>query len=83
MLKITREQMSGKEVVLKLEGRLVGPWVEHLQDICEPILQAGLKLTLDLEHVSFADRGGVRLLARLRSRVQMARCSRVVKEQLR
>jgi anti-anti-sigma regulatory factor len=85
MLKITREQLEDRMAVLHLEGRLVGPWVDYLRDICENILRARLNLTVDLQHVSFADRSGVRLLLRLQQQpnAKLSHCPSLIEQQMR
>ena len=63
MLKITVEKNS-EAIVLKLEGRLTGPWVEELDRLWEltaPVLNER-KLSLDLREITFADAGGIRVL---------------------
>ena len=63
MLRITVEQNS-EAIVLKLEGRLTGPWVEERDRVWEqtaPTLHAR-KLSLDLRQTTFADAGGIRIL---------------------
>jgi anti-anti-sigma regulatory factor len=51
-------------MVVKLEGRLTGPWVEELDRVWEETAP-GLKertLSLDLRQTTFADAGGIRVL---------------------
>ena len=63
MLRITVKENS-EAVVLKLEGRLTGPWVEELGHLWEQTAP-GLnerKLSLDLRETTFADAGGIRVL---------------------
>jgi anti-anti-sigma regulatory factor len=85
MLRITREQLEDRMAVLHIEGRLVGPWVEYLREISENILLARLKLTVDLQNVSFADRAGVRLLVRLERQpsTTLCHCSPLIEQQMR
>jgi ABC-type transporter Mla MlaB component len=71
-------------VTLKLEGRLIGPWVDELRAACEAHLQTSGRLRLDFAGVSYADREGVSLLVRLRGRgVEMANCSTFLAEELK
>jgi len=51
-------------MVLKLEGRLAGPWVAELDRLWEQTSPArgGKKLALDLRETTFADAGGIRTL---------------------
>lgn len=75
---------SAESAVLRLHGRLVGPWVATLAAACEAVLTPARRLTLDLADVAFVDREGVALLQRLRRRaVTLSNCSAFVCEQLR
>lgn len=51
-------------MVLKLEGRLAGPWVAELDRLWEQTSPArgARKLALDLRETTFADAGGIRSL---------------------
>lgn len=68
MLKISQAGKINRSVTLKLEGRVVGPWVDELKQVCEPLVKSGCSLSLDLAEVTFADEGGVALLVNLRAR---------------
>jgi ABC-type transporter Mla MlaB component len=84
MLKISQAGKASRAVILKLEGQVVGPWVEELRQVCDTLLTKGRKLKLDLADVSFADTSGVLALARFKSRgVSLTNCSPFVKEQLK
>ena len=66
MLRISvREESDAENVVLVLEGRVIGPWVEELRATCAPHLKDRRSLILDLAGVSFADAEGIELLAGL------------------
>lgn len=67
MLKTEAEHIGGG-VTLRLAGRIIGPWVNELRQICEPLVSDGSQLALDLIEVSYADEDGALLLARLRKR---------------
>ncbi len=84
MLKISQAGTANHCVTLKLEGRVVGPWVGELRQICEQLLSEGRALKLDLADVSFADASGVVALSRLKSRgATITNCSPFVEEQLK
>jgi anti-anti-sigma regulatory factor len=84
MLKIVSGPTANGRAILKLEGRVIGPWVEEVRRSCDEVLAAGASLTLDCSEVSFVDREGVELFRRLRSRqVELSNCSRFVAEQLK
>jgi hypothetical protein len=75
MLRITRLAGPEPAPTLKLEGKLVGPWVGALREACVP----GEGLRLDLAAVTFADAAGVELLRELLARgVTLAACSGLV-----
>ena len=84
-MKITVVESSSKEVRLRVEGRLTGRWVEELRRTCDlQALSDGIRLTLDLADVSFADAAGVELLKELRIRlVTLLSPSSLVAEQLK
>ena len=84
MLRIEPNKETVETETLRLEGRVIGPWVDELRRSCEGILSAGSGLTLDLSEVSFIDRDGVELFRKLRNRrVAIVNCSRFVAEQLK
>ena len=66
MLKITTHK-EARSTTLKLEGRLVGPWVQEL-DRCwhELTAVADGQVLVDLTSVTFVDSQGKELLARMR-----------------
>jgi anti-anti-sigma regulatory factor len=68
-----------------VEGRLTGRLVEELRRTCDlHALADGIRLTLDLADVSFADAAGIELLKELRIRsVTLLSPSSVVAEQLK
>jgi hypothetical protein len=79
MLRITRVDGAGPVEALKLEGKLVGPWVDALREECEP----GRALCLDLSAVAFVDAEGVTLLRELLAQgATLAPCSALVAELL-
>jgi anti-anti-sigma regulatory factor len=83
MLKIVPIESASDGVVLRLEGQIVGPWVDELQRTCEQLLAAG-SIVLDLSHVSFVERRGAELLRSLGRRgVPLLYCSPFVAEQLK
>jgi anti-anti-sigma regulatory factor len=66
-MKITVVESSRNGVRLRVEGRLTGRWVEELRRTCDlHALSDGIRLTLDLADVSFADAAGIELLKELR-----------------
>ena len=65
MLRIT-SFTEDSQPCLRLEGRLVGPWVAELSAAVET--HGGPPPRLDLVHVQFVDAAGLDLLADLRRR---------------
>ncbi|HZP37586.1 MAG TPA: hypothetical protein VFE48_13970 [Methylomirabilota bacterium] len=83
MLKIEIAQRQRERVTVRLEGSLVGPWVDEVRRACEPFIGAGADLTVDFTRVSFVDRDGVALCRELRrGRASLRNCSPFVKEQI-
>jgi len=84
MLKISQANTAGRSVTLKLEGRVVGPWVDELRHICETLLIKRRALELDLAGVLYADASGVAALSSLKLRgVAVTNCSPFMEEQLK
>src|ERR1700726_2768948 len=85
MLKITVVESSREAVRLRVEGRGTDRWVEELRRTCDlHALSDGIRLTLDLADVSFADAAGIELLQQLRIRcVVLLNPSSFVAEQLK
>ena len=84
MLRITSTESGKRHIILRLEGRVAGPWVTELWQVCEQVLGGGQGLQLNLAEVSFLDPAGVALLAKVRaSGVELADCSPFIMEQLK
>ena len=84
MLRITATNNGHQYVLLRLEGRVAGPWVAELWKSCEKVLGDGKALVLNLADVSFLDSAGVKLLATIHARgAELADCSPFVEQQLR
>lgn len=80
MLKIELVQTAKDgSATLRLEGQVVGPWVEEVKRSCESVFSKGGRLTLDLSDVFFVDRDGVELFRSLQGRqVELLNCSPLV-----
>jgi ABC-type transporter Mla MlaB component len=79
VLKITT--MPGK--MFMLEGKLVGPWVDVLRNVCAAPLERLELRYLDLAEVAFVDAAGATLLQELIGHgVAITRCSAFVAELL-
>ncbi len=84
MLRISIASPAEDAATLRLEGHLAGAWVGELRSMCDRLLTAGQRVTLDLNGVSLIDRPGIDLLASLSRRsVLLAHCSPFQEEQLR
>ena len=84
MLKISQLEPVNHAVVLRLEGRVVRPWVAELQKSCEEALTAGRPLKLHLGDLEFMDAQGVALLLSLQTRsVVLVECPPFAAEQLK
>jgi ABC-type transporter Mla MlaB component len=84
MLKISEGKSGKQTVTFRLEGRVVGPWVVELRQMCEPLVNEGRKLALDLTEVSFADEQGLTLLSSLKARgIKLLNPAPFVEEQLK
>ena len=84
MLRISQVEPVNHAVTLRLEGRVVGPWVTELQKSCEEVLAEGRPLKLHLGDLEFMDAQGVALLSSLRSRgVSLLECPPFAAEQLK
>jgi len=83
VLKIVTIGPESNGAVLRLEGQIIGPWIDELQRTCERLLGTSA-LALDLSHVLFVERRGVELLRSLGTRgVPLLHCSPFVAEQLK
>ncbi len=84
MLRILEEKTTDDSTILRLDGRIVGQWVEVLRESCEQVFQSNGQVTLDLTGVSFADHDGVRLLRQLDQRqIRLINCSQFLQEQMK
>jgi hypothetical protein len=64
MLRITRIDLDTNDSIrtLKLEGKLLGPWVDELRRACQEPRTPPSCLRLDLAAVTFIDAIGVKML---------------------
>lgn len=84
MLKITQAVLASQEITLRLDGRVTGQWVQLLRNTAESLLEAGLRLNIDLTNVSYIDCEGIALLKSLIERgVRHVNAPLFVVEQIR
>ena len=83
MLRITHTRGPNSISTLRLEGKLLGPWVTELARSCNELACSPNRLRLDLSAVTFVDGPGVALLRDLLARgARLAACSGLVVELL-
>lgn len=83
MLRIDRIE-TDDATLLRLEGRVIGAWVDEVRRSCRDALRRGGPVTVDLGAVSFVDADGVLLLRELAGRrVALANTSPFIDAQLR
>ena len=83
MLKITEIARNDSGRTFKLEGKLLGPWVDELRNICMQPLDRLEQVGLDLAAVTFVDVAGTELLRELnRQGIIITQCSAFVAELL-
>jgi len=84
MLRISIGEATTDANTLRLEGRVIGPWVGELSRLCRSLLNQSRNITLDLAGVSFVDGDGLALFRDLRVRsVVLKNCSPLLAEQLK
>lgn len=82
MLRITATQSSESAALLKLEGKLLEPWIGELCESCRR--QGDRATTLDLAGVSYIDPSAAIALRDMRRRgVKLTGCSPLVVELLK
>jgi ABC-type transporter Mla MlaB component len=83
MLRITHTNGQDSNLTLRLEGKLLGPWVTELARSCDDLSCSPERLRLDLSAVTFVDGPGVALLRDLLGRgAALVACSGLVAELL-
>ncbi len=83
MLMITRSEVSDRTQTLKIEGKLVGPWIGELESACCTWDFVPERVLLDLARLTFVDAEGARLLkALIRDGARVIACSGFVAEML-
>jgi hypothetical protein len=84
MLRVTRIAHMNRTQAIKLEGKLLGPWVDEVSKACAAGADPSCRINLDLSALIFVDAAGERLLRELIARgIQVVACSSYVAELLR
>ena len=83
MLKITMIESTEGAVKIRVDGQIKGEGVKLLQRTCKAELENGLRLSVDLQNVTFVDRDGVTVLRTLKQyNVQFLNAPLFVSEQI-
>ena len=73
-----------RDSILKLEGRIVGPWVDELRRAyMERTADSRCPLTIDLRDVTFIDPAGIAFFDEIYLSVTLINCSLFALEQLK
>jgi ABC-type transporter Mla MlaB component len=84
VLRISVTNESEKDIQLRVEGSLVGAWVDELRLQTEAAFSQAKTLSLDLERLWFVDSHGAKLLRDLaRQNVAQLNCSAFIDQQLK
>lgn len=62
MLRITKIQESGRDVLLKLEGKVADQWAALLDEECRSYLRKKKAVYLDCSNVDYIDEQGVEVI---------------------
>ena len=82
-MKITKITEDDTCVTLKLEGRIVGQWVNELNKECKKYMGKRSRLNLDLSGATFVDDQGIKMLrAVVGDQVKLIRSSLLLSELL-
>ena len=83
MLKITETARNDSSRTFKIEGKLLGPWVDELRNVCTQPFDRLELVGLDLAAVTFVNVAGAELLRELiRKGIIITQCSAFVAELL-
>jgi hypothetical protein len=84
VLRLSRTPVTHGTQIIKLEGKLVGPWVDEVRKACAAGADPSCLTELDLSALVFVDVAGERLLRDLIARgIEVVACSGYVAELLR
>jgi ABC-type transporter Mla MlaB component len=84
MLRITTLNADGSPAIVKLEGKLLEPWISELQEACRAARKQDVSMTLDLAGLSYIDTPGtIALRDLIRRGVSVTGCTPLVSELLK
>jgi hypothetical protein len=81
MLRLHTEPDPNGGMVVRLEGSLVGPWIDEVRRVLVAVPSG--TLTIDLTALGYADSDGERLLRDFSERAELRGCSPFMAELLR
>ena len=82
MLKITESQ-NKEEVLLKLEGKLIGIWINELEVQCKKYLDSNYpRILVDFSGVNYVDHEALRMLKKYDGRVLIKNLPQFVRSTL-
>ncbi|MHC5541043.1 STAS domain-containing protein [Singulisphaera rosea] len=83
MLMISRTEDGDLGCILKLEGKLLGPWIGELELACGEARDRRERIRLDLSGLTYLDADGTRFIeGLLREGTRLVACSGFVAEML-
>jgi hypothetical protein len=84
MLRITRFTGTHPTQTIRLEGKLLRPWIDEVRKACASGTDPAGRTTLDLSALTFVDAAGEELLRELIGQgIEVVSCSSYVAELLR
>ncbi len=84
MLRLNRIAGTHPTQTIKLEGKLLGPWVDEVRQACAAGTDPSGRISLDLSALTFVDAAGEGLLLDLIARgIEVVACTSYVAELLR
>jgi hypothetical protein len=84
MLRITVTESTDSAAIVKLEGKLLEPWIPELQEACRAARRADSPATLDVAALSYVDSPGTIALRDLvRRGIVLTGCSPLIIELLK
>src|SRR5262245_50423519 len=84
MLRITRVTGTHLNQTIRLEGKLLRPWVDEVRKACASATDPAGQTCLDLSALTFVDAAGEELLRELSGQgIEVVACSSYVAELLR
>jgi hypothetical protein len=84
MFRISIVQVDSSPAILRLEGKLLEPWIGELHEACRKAFDSAASTTLDLTGLLYVDKPGTIALRDLKRRgIKLTGCSPLIAELLR